>query len=93
MTENQNCMKKISEFYDKFNGDKQKIYQSMADYQLIECTICFEEKTLDEFYSLNCPSGHRFCRVCLIQDVEVNINNGSVWLLLFLIVRNSLNII
>jgi hypothetical protein len=41
------------------------------------CTICFSER-IEENNKAQFSCGHKFCRLCVINHLIININNGKV---------------
>jgi len=42
-----------------------------------ECQLCFTEYKVDEMYTVDCPSSHRFCFDCIQRMVEMNIRENT----------------
>jgi hypothetical protein len=76
------CGEKISTKCTKaaFGGDekfRQALNEVSKEFEpKIECTICFEEKHISDFKTLECE--HRYCIDCLKMGIEIMIQDGIV---------------
>ncbi|XP_076915683.1 E3 ubiquitin-protein ligase RSL1-like [Bidens hawaiensis] len=58
---------------EAINSQISKVVSSQE--QLENCVICFDDKSVDQFFS-NEGCTHRFCHSCIKQHVEVKLLNG-----------------
>ena len=43
-----------------------------------DCPLCFDEFSITDMFTLDCPSTHRFCYECIQRMVEISINEGAI---------------
>lgn len=70
---------KVLECYDKNNGNLEIVYRKLEnELKVLECGICMEEFLVEEFFTMECPSSHRFCRTCIRTDLMQHVSSGNV---------------
>jgi len=67
----------VASFHQK--GDPDAILAMLySEYeQMFECPLCFEKYKMEEMYTVDCDSSHRFCFGCIGRCVSVAIKDGG----------------
>ena len=60
-----------------FDGILASLFQEDSSVPSFECAACMMEFKVDQMYTIDCPSSHRFCYPCIGRYVEMSIRDNT----------------